>query len=257
MNKDLLMCKRKALELVTSDNPPRKDDGRKRGYIKVMKQLWEESGYQNLGLKAQNLRDQASRLEKLQESSATTTLEESLLEISSRNIQTLTGMVNCDAENNQNYDDQESHYANSSSTSTLDLHTPTALQVPEEQPINEHNDESNDILFTELPGSLPEFTPANISQTVVWSQSSENVITVNSSEIDKAYDEITAWRKNSFLGPYGKTGRDFIDQLTKYLNDWNNGSESQHVALKAFIVLLALGVQKPSQRSKQKIIKNA
>ena len=65
MNKDLLMCKRKALEMVASENPPRKDDGRKRGYIKVMKQLWEESGYQDLGLKAQNLRDQASRLEKL------------------------------------------------------------------------------------------------------------------------------------------------------------------------------------------------
>ena len=80
-----------------------------------------------------------------------------------------------------------SHYANSSSTSTLDLYTPTALQVPEEQPVNEHSDEFNDILCTELPGSLTEFTPANISQTIVWSQSSENVITVNSSEIDKAY----------------------------------------------------------------------
>ena len=181
-NKDLLMCKRKALEMIASENPPRKDDGRKRGYIKVMKQLWEESGYQNLGLKAQNLRDQASRLEKLQESSATTSFEESLLEISSRNTQTLTGMVNCDAENNQNYDDQESQYANSSSTSTLDLHTPTALQVPEEQPVNEHNDVFNDVLCTELPGSLPEFTPVNISpgisQTIFWSQSSENVITV-------------------------------------------------------------------------------
>ena len=182
-NKDLLMCKRKALEMIASENPPRKDDGRKRGYIEVMKQLWEESGYQNLGLKAQNLRDQASRLEKLQESSATTSLEESLLEISSRNTQTLTGMVNCDAENNQNYDDQESQYANSSSTSTLDLHTPTALQVPEEQPVNEHNDVFNDVLCTELPGSLPEFTPVNISpgisQTIFWSQSSENVITVS------------------------------------------------------------------------------
>ena len=78
------------------------------------------------------------------------------------------------------------------------------------------------------------------------------MITVNSSEIDTAYDKITAWRKNSFLVPYGKTGRDFIDQLTKHLNDWNNGSESQHVALKVFIVLLALGLQKPSQRSKAK-----
>ena len=104
----------------------------------MMKQLWEESGYQNLGLKAQNLRDQASQLEKLQESSANTTLEDSLLEIRSRNTQTLTGMVSCDVENNPNYDGQGSQYANSNSTSTLDLHTPTALQVPEEQPVKEH-----------------------------------------------------------------------------------------------------------------------
>ena len=77
-------------------------------------------------------------------------------------------------------------YANSSSTSTLDLDTPTALQVPEEQPVNEHNDEFNDVLCTELPGSLGEFTPVNISQTTVWSQLSKNMITVNYSEIDKA-----------------------------------------------------------------------
>ena len=51
------------------------------------------------------IKTKSSRFEKLQESSANTTLEESLLEISSRNTQTLTGMVNCDAENNQNNDD--------------------------------------------------------------------------------------------------------------------------------------------------------
>ena len=32
-----------------------------------MKQLWEEKGYGHLALKGQNLRDQASRLEKCQE----------------------------------------------------------------------------------------------------------------------------------------------------------------------------------------------
>ena len=149
-------------------------------------------------------------------------------------------------------------YANSSSTSTLDLDTPTALQVSEEQPVNEHNDEFNDVPCTELPGSLPEFTPVNISQTIVWSQLSKNMITVNYSEIDKAYDKIIAWRKNSFLVPYDNTGRDFIDQLTKHLNDWNNRSGSQHVALKAFILLLALRQCKIQVKSqKLKITKNA
>ena len=63
-------------------------------------------------------------------------------------------MVNCDAENNQNNDDQERHYADSSSTSTLDLHTPIALQVPEEQPVNEHNAKFNDILLYLLKKEL-------------------------------------------------------------------------------------------------------
>ena len=50
-------------------------NGRRKGYTEVMKELWEEKDYGNLGLKSQNLRDQASRLEKnqgaLMETSAT------------------------------------------------------------------------------------------------------------------------------------------------------------------------------------------
>ena len=58
--------------------------------------------------------------------------------------------------------------------------------------------------------------------------------------------------KNTFLVPYGKTGREFIDKFTERINDWNNGSPLQHIALKAAIVLLAVGLQKPSQKSKAK-----
>ena len=79
------------------------------------------------------------------------------------------------------------------------------------------------------------------------------MITLNTSTIENAYDEITSWRKNTLiLVPYGKTGRDFIDQLTKHVNDWNNGTEIQHIALKAAIVLLAAGLQKPHQKFKAK-----
>ena len=37
-----------------------------------------------------------------------------------------------------------------------------------------------------------------------------------------------------------------------YYRDWNNGTIMQHLALKAAIVLLAVGLQKPSQKSKAK-----
>ena len=49
--------------MTKSDKPPLKEDGRKKGYMQVMNELWEEMGYENLALANQNLRDQAARLE--------------------------------------------------------------------------------------------------------------------------------------------------------------------------------------------------
>ena len=43
-----------------------------------------------------------------------------------------------------------------------------------------------------------------------------------------------------FLVPYGKIGRDFIDEVTSHINDWNNSSDNCHVYLKAAFVLLVL-----------------
>ena len=68
MNGDLLECKKKAKELVASVNPPRKDNASKKGSIAVMTELWVEKGYEHLGIKCQNLWDQASRLEKMDDS---------------------------------------------------------------------------------------------------------------------------------------------------------------------------------------------
>ena len=67
MNSDLLECKRRAKELTSSQDPLCNANGKKKGYIMVMKELWEQKGYGHLGLKGQNYRDQASRLEKAQE----------------------------------------------------------------------------------------------------------------------------------------------------------------------------------------------
>ena len=57
MNWDLLECKKRAKELVGLDTPPCNENGRKKGYIKVMKQLWEEKGIygtKRLGLRKWN-----------------------------------------------------------------------------------------------------------------------------------------------------------------------------------------------------------
>ncbi|PFX24876.1 hypothetical protein AWC38_SpisGene10518 [Stylophora pistillata] len=50
MNSDLLECKKMALELMKSDNPPRLESGRKMGYIQAMQARWVEKGYGNLAL---------------------------------------------------------------------------------------------------------------------------------------------------------------------------------------------------------------
>ena len=70
MNWDLLESKKRAKELVGSDTPPCNENGRKKGYIEFMKQLWEEKGYEHLGIRSQNLRDQAPRLKKMEHGSA-------------------------------------------------------------------------------------------------------------------------------------------------------------------------------------------
>ena len=55
-----------------------------------------------------------------------------------------------------------------------------------------------------------------------------------------------------FLVPYGKIGREFIDQVTLHINDWNSSSDNQHISLKAAFVLLAVALQKPGPKSKTK-----
>ena len=49
--------------MVNSDNPPCFDNGRRKGYMRIMKELWEEKGYGYLNLSEQKLRDQAAKLE--------------------------------------------------------------------------------------------------------------------------------------------------------------------------------------------------
>ena len=52
MNWDLLECKKRAKEFVGSETPSCNANGRKKGYIEVMKQLWEEKGYEHLGIRS-------------------------------------------------------------------------------------------------------------------------------------------------------------------------------------------------------------
>ena len=214
------------------------------------------NGLLNAWYKGQNLRDQAARLEGLQKSSEDTTLQESRATIDLGNTRTPTRITISDDENNQNFQREESQIANLPPNDSLDLHTNPPLVSVEHQDI-EGDETINENPVVEVPGSLPQFSTVDTPQSIVWGQSERKVIRVSSSEIINAYNEITSRRRNIFLVPYGRTGREFTDQMTKHINDWNNITESHHIALKAAFVLLALVLKNQVISLRRGIIKNA
>ena len=83
----------------------------------------------------------------------------------------------------------------------------------------------------EAIGGLPHYKAAGVPASVNWGRKGDGeLIMPDASFIVEGYNEIITWRKNSFLVPCRKTGRDFIDQITKHIHDWNNGTEMQHIA---------------------------
>ena len=58
----MLYCSASRKQL--SDNPPRSENGRKIGYMSLMKDMWDELGYGHFSLSSQNLRDKAAALER-------------------------------------------------------------------------------------------------------------------------------------------------------------------------------------------------
>ena len=67
MNADLLSCKREAVAITLLEQPPPDGNGREKGCIRIMSELWDAKGFGDLGLSSQHLRDQAARLEKKRE----------------------------------------------------------------------------------------------------------------------------------------------------------------------------------------------
>ena len=210
MNSDIQECKRRAQELVASNNAPLNRNGRKKGYIEIMKQFWEEKGYGHLALKGQNLRDQASRLEKDQEEFAdasclndTTVVNIDEPILSNGNSDTVLVEGNRSIENEIN-SDLEREDANQA---TPNLHTST-VQLPEELTDVQPDQSKREKLTDEVPRPLLECDTLHTPSSFVWGRDGKGrLIIVDFSTIENAYDEISKWRKNKFLVPFGKTGQ--------------------------------------------------
>ena len=258
MNIDCLDCKRKAQELIASENPPVNENGRRKGYIKVMKELWEAKGYEELGLTNQNLRDRAARLEKIMSDTSGQSRSDRM------DVITASKSRELDERGVQNRYSTTSPAAAAIDATTEHIDLTHANLHETVGDFNEDDNEelqyeglSNETIDYQRENTsaqyLPEYNRIDIPASIEWGKSDNGFpILIQTSTVINAYDEIILWKKNVFLVPYGKIGREFIEQLTIHINQWNNKSDKQHIALKAFFVLLAVGLQKPGLKSKAK-----
>ena len=60
---------------------------------------------------------------------------------------------------------------------------------------------------------IPFYEELSTSKLIKWGNANGVDILIPTSLSDNAYDEIVFWRKSTFLVPYGKVGREFIDTL--------------------------------------------
>ena len=96
---------------------------------------------------------------------------------------------------------------------------------------------------------LPNFKPAAITPS-----SEHNGVQTELFEklICNAYDEVIFWRKNLFMLPSGKASKQFIRELTFWIEQYNKNTHLHGISLKVFMLLPGLLMQKPSKQSKAK-----
>jgi len=100
-----------------------------------------------------------------------------------------------------------------------------------------------------LIANLPAYAPTSITPTGSYNGiSGEDFVT----KINQIYDNMVRWRKNLFQVPSGLHGKSFIKLKTDWLKCFNNNTDFQGIALKVFMILPSLLLQKPSKTSKAK-----
>ena len=144
MKKDLLECKTKALLPVNAKELP------EAGYMKIMKDLWEEKGYANLGFTNQHLRDQAAKLEK-SVGNVRDLISVSVGSTENQNMSSSGEMnVNCVA-----------NFQDANSNNIANLHTAERVLIPEEQ-VNTLNEETRAL----VDGAALVLTRVNTQESV-------------------------------------------------------------------------------------------
>ena len=60
------------------------------------------------------------------------------------------------------------------------------------------------------------------------------------------------WKNNSFMLPTGASGKSYITEVNKLMNEWVNNSPLKVIAFKVKHLMLSLLPQKPSKTSTSK-----
>ena len=74
--------------------------------------------------------------------------------------------------------------------------------------------------------------------------------------VNIAYDEVVHWKRNLFMVPFGKAGREFVQELTHLFRCYGERSALECIALKAAMLFCTLLLQKPHVSASSKDIIN-
>ena len=69
-------------------------------------------------------------------------------------------------------------------------------------------------------------------------------------KIERLYEELVYWKRNLFEIPTGNAGKEFINELTSYVNQWCSNAPDRAVAIKIVMILPQLMLPRTSLKAK-------
>ena len=75
---------------------------------------------------------------------------------------------------------------------------------------------------------------------------------LNADTLEGTYSEVVHWRLNNFKIPMGKSGKEFVRELSSLFSAFASAASMESIALKATVIVPILLLQKPHRRSKTK-----
>ena len=129
------------------------------------------------------------------------------------------------------------------------------IQTTSEQTPSEQNTHSASNTFTHPTSSntihpnLPSYEPINMIPNAQYN-GIDGVDLVD--EVERIYNNVVKWKKNLFQVPSGQHGKSFLKLLSEWMKNFNDNTCFQGIALKIYMVIPSLLLQKPSRTSKSK-----